>query len=88
MYDYDLAKAVARNSQMHPKVYLPMLKRLRSLPEFVARFEVDIKLERYESALDRLYKSGIETDQMIVMSINYVIVTILRNTYYSDIHAS
>ena len=55
MYDYDLAKAVARNSQMDPKVYLPMLKRLRSLPEFVARFEVDIKLERYESALDHLY---------------------------------
>ena len=75
---------------MDPKVYLTMLKKLRSLPEFVARFEVDIKLERYESALDRLYfdKSGIETDQMIVMSINYVIVTILRNTYYSDIHAS
>jgi elongator complex protein 1 len=65
MYDYDLAKAVARNSQMDPKVYLPMLKRLRSLPEFVARFEVDIKLEKYESALDHLYKSGIGTDQMI-----------------------
>ena len=65
MYDYDLAKAVARNSQMDPKVYLPMLKRLRSLPDFVARFEVDIKLEKYESALTNLYKSGIGTDQIM-----------------------
>ena len=50
---------------MDPKVYLPMLKRLKGLPEFVARFEVDVKLGRYESALHNLYKSGIGTDQSI-----------------------
>ena len=54
MYDFDLARAVARNSQMDPKVYLPLLKRLRSLPESTAKYEVDIRLERFESALTHL----------------------------------
>ena len=59
MYDFELAKAVARHSQMDPKVYLPMLKRWRDeLPECVARFEVDVKLKRYESALRHLVSSG------------------------------
>lgn len=60
MYDFDLAKAVARNSQMDPKVYLPMLKRLISLPEFDAKHEVDVRLKRYESALRHLYKANIK----------------------------
>mmetsp|Transcript_28438 Transcript_28438/g.43626 ORF Transcript_28438/g.43626 Transcript_28438/m.43626 type:complete len:882 (+) Transcript_28438:581-3226(+) len=58
MYDYDLARAVARNSQMDPKVYLPLLKRLKSLPEIYARYEVDLRLKRYELALSNLAKSG------------------------------
>lgn len=64
MYDFDLAKAVARHSQMDPKVYLPMLKRLRELPTSLACFDVDVKLKRFESALRHLVASGIyiETD--------------------------
>lgn len=58
MYDFDLAKAVARHSQMDPKVYLPMLKRWREMPEASARFEVDVKLKRYEFALRHLVASG------------------------------
>lgn len=54
MYDYDLAKAVARNSQMDPKVYLPLLKKLMALPEYMGKYEVDVKLKRYESALTHL----------------------------------
>ena len=42
LYDFDLAKAVARHSQMDPKVYLPMLKRWRELPEDTARYEVKL----------------------------------------------
>lgn len=59
MYDFELAKAVARNSQMDPKIYLPMLKRLRSLPDYEAKFEVDVKLKKFESALSHLYKLGV-----------------------------
>ncbi len=58
MYNFDLAKAVARHSQMDPKVYLPMLKRWREMSEPSARFEVDVKLKRYESALRHLVASG------------------------------
>jgi elongator complex protein 1 len=67
MHDYDLARAVARNSQMDPKMYLPLLKRLRSLPVFYGRYEVDIRLKRYESALANLVESGskeVLTDDM------------------------
>ncbi|KAL9188474.1 hypothetical protein ACHAXT_006852 [Thalassiosira profunda] len=62
MYDFELAKAVARHSQMDPKLYLPMLKRWRELPEATARYEVDVKLKRYESALRHLVASGQEED--------------------------
>jgi elongator complex protein 1 len=57
MYAYDLARAVARNSQMDPKVYLPLLKRLNGLPTFFARYEVDVRLKRHESALNNLFQS-------------------------------
>ena len=57
LYDYDIARAVARNSQMDPKMYLPLLKRYRELPEFYARYEVDMRLQRYERALQNLAKS-------------------------------
>jgi len=60
-YDFDLAKAVGRNSQMDPKVYLTMLKRLKGMPEFFAKYEVDVKLKRYESALIHLFKAGGES---------------------------
>ena len=43
---------------MDPKVYLPMLKRWRELPEATARYEVDVKLKRYESALRHLVAAG------------------------------
>jgi len=64
MYDFDLAKAVARHSQMDPKGYLPMLKRLRELPFSLACFDVDVKLKRFESALRHLVASSAynETD--------------------------
>lgn len=57
MYDYDLARAVARNSQMDPKVYLPLLKRLKTLPTYYARYEVDIRLKRFDLALKNLFES-------------------------------
>jgi elongator complex protein 1 len=58
MYDYEMARAVARNSQMDPKTYLPLLRRYMELPSFFAKYEVDIKLERYDAALRNLAASG------------------------------
>ena len=57
LYDYDMARAVARNSQMDPKVYLPLLQQYRSLPICFARYQVDVKLKRFESALRNLHDS-------------------------------
>mmetsp|Transcript_12530 Transcript_12530/g.18394 ORF Transcript_12530/g.18394 Transcript_12530/m.18394 type:complete len:1016 (+) Transcript_12530:1090-4137(+) len=64
MYDYELARAVARNSQMDPKVYLPLLKRLKILPNFFAKYEVDVDLKRYESALSNLYQSCLHEENL------------------------
>jgi len=64
MYDYELARAIARNSQMDPKVYLPLLKRLKKLPDFFAKYEVDIHLKRYELALSNLHQSCVRAESL------------------------
>jgi elongator complex protein 1 len=56
-YDYDMARAVARNSQLDPKKYLPLLKHFKELPTYFGRYEVDIHLKKYDSALRNLSKS-------------------------------
>ena len=56
-YDFDMARAVARNSQMDPKVYLPLLKRYNELPLYYARYEVDMRLKKYDTALRHLAQS-------------------------------
>mmetsp|Transcript_9680 Transcript_9680/g.20514 ORF Transcript_9680/g.20514 Transcript_9680/m.20514 type:complete len:584 (+) Transcript_9680:1065-2816(+) len=58
MYDFEIARAVARNSQMDPKIYLPMLKRFNTLPMFFSRYEVDLRLKRFDLALKHLYESN------------------------------
>ena len=64
MYDFEIARAVARNSQMDPKVYLPLLKRFNSLPTFFSRYEVDIRLKRYDVALKNLYESNAKNEDL------------------------
>lgn len=64
LYDFDLARAVARNSQMDPKVYLPMLKRYRELPHFYSRYEVDLRLHRHDSALHHLAQSYLRGERL------------------------
>lgn len=56
-YDFDMARAIARNSQMDPKVYLPLLKRYNELPFYYSRYEVDLRLKKYEAALRHLAQS-------------------------------
>ncbi|GKY92334.1 hypothetical protein MPSEU_000204500 [Mayamaea pseudoterrestris] len=60
MYNFDMARAIARNSQMDPKEYLPLLKRYNELPKHYAKFEVDFRLQRYEQALKSLSISAAE----------------------------
>ena len=64
-YDYDMARAVARNSQMDPKFYLVLLKRYRELPQYYARYEVDMRLQRYAEALRNLSKSHSSEESLV-----------------------
>jgi len=57
MYELDLARAVARNSQMDPKMYLPLLKQYREFPQFYSCYEIDMRLKRYPEALRNMVKS-------------------------------
>ncbi|KAL7555348.1 hypothetical protein ACA910_007078, partial [Epithemia clementina (nom. ined.)] len=58
MYNIDLARAVARNSQMDPKEYIPLLERFRALPRFYSRYEIDLRLKRFPQALRNLVESS------------------------------
>ena len=64
MYDFEIARAVARNSQMDPKIYLPLLKRFNTLPAFFSRYEVDMRLKRFELALKNLYESNAQNEDL------------------------
>ena len=63
MYNLELARAVARNSQMDPKEYLPLLERLRNLPPAYAKHEIDMRLERYPNALRNLVESANQEEE-------------------------
>jgi len=64
MYDFEIARAVARNSQMDPKIYLPLLKRFNTLPTFFARYEVDMRLKRFDMALKDLHQSNANEEDL------------------------
>lgn len=63
MYDYEFAKAVARNSQMDPKVYIPLLKSYMEYPPHYSKYQVDVRLKRYESALTHLVEHYLHQQQ-------------------------
>ena len=62
MYDYDLVRAVARQSQKDPREYLPYLERLQSLPPWRARWEIDLQLGRHVKALGHVAEQQEEED--------------------------
>ncbi|KAL3626817.1 Elongator complex protein 1 [Castilleja foliolosa] len=58
LYDLNLAAIVALNSQKDPKEFLPLLQKLECMPAHVMQYNIDIKLERYESALRHIVSAG------------------------------
>ncbi|KAG0484108.1 hypothetical protein HPP92_012192 [Vanilla planifolia] len=58
LYDLSLAAIVALNSQKDPKEFLPYLKELEILPPGIMRYTIDLRLQRYESALNHLFLAG------------------------------
>lgn len=59
-YDLDLALLVAKSSRMDPADYSRELRDLRGMEEFMLRYTIDLKLERYDSALRHLHACGAE----------------------------
>ncbi|KAK8969377.1 Elongator complex protein 1 [Platanthera guangdongensis] len=58
LYDLNLAAIVALNSQKDPKEFLPYLKELKNLPPAIMRYTIDLRLQRYESALKHMFSAG------------------------------
>lgn len=55
LYDFQLAKSIARNSQMDPRVYMVEIEKLSAMDELSARYTVDVSLSRWEKALVSLH---------------------------------
>ncbi|KAL0350693.1 UNVERIFIED_CONTAM: Elongator complex protein 1 [Sesamum radiatum] len=58
LYDLNLAAIVALNSQRDPKEFLPLLQELEHMPTLLMQYNIDLKLQRYESALRHIVSAG------------------------------
>uniref|UniRef100_A0A7N0TLN7 Elongator complex protein 1 n=1 Tax=Kalanchoe fedtschenkoi TaxID=63787 RepID=A0A7N0TLN7_KALFE len=58
LYDLNLAAIVALNSQRDPKEFLPYLEELQQMPGALMRYNIDLKLQRYEKALNHIVSAG------------------------------
>lgn len=58
LYDLNLAAIVALNSQRDPKEFLPYLQELERMPEPLMHFKIDLKLQRFDSALMNIVSAG------------------------------
>ncbi|KAL5710956.1 Elongator complex protein 1 [Ranunculus cassubicifolius] len=58
LYDLNLAAIVALNSQKDPKEFLPYLQSLERMPPVIMQYTIDLKLQKYESALNNLFLGG------------------------------
>lgn len=58
LYDLNLAAIVALNSQKDPKEFLPLLEELEKMPMLFMKYNIDLKLRRYESALRHIFSAG------------------------------
>ncbi|KAL8518812.1 hypothetical protein ACS0TY_009965 [Phlomoides rotata] len=58
LYDLNLAAIVALNSQKDPKEFLPFLQELECMPTILMQYNIDLKLQRHESALRHIISAG------------------------------
>ena len=66
-YDFKLARSVATGSQMDPKVYLMELGDLEALEDARGKYEVDVRLKRWEKAVRHLKEAGGEVEEIVKM---------------------
>ncbi|KAJ8542217.1 hypothetical protein K7X08_017083 [Anisodus acutangulus] len=72
LYDLNLAAIVALNSQKDPKEFLPYLQELENMPIVLMRYNIDLRLQRFEVALQHIVSAGDAyfEDSMILMKKN------------------
>ncbi|XVE99535.1 hypothetical protein REPUB_Repub03eG0207400 [Reevesia pubescens] len=58
LYDLNLAAIVALNSQRDPKEFLPFLQELEGMPILLMRYNIDLRLHRFEKALKHIVSTG------------------------------
>ncbi|KAM7271630.1 hypothetical protein ACFE04_030844 [Oxalis oulophora] len=58
LYDLNLAAIVALNSQRDPKEFLPFLQELERMPAGIMRYNIDLRLQRFEKALKHIVSAG------------------------------
>ncbi|KAJ7971300.1 Elongator complex protein 1 [Quillaja saponaria] len=58
LYDLHLAAIVALNAQRDPKEFLPFLQELERMPDFLMRYNIDLRLLRFEKALRHIISAG------------------------------
>ncbi|KAF2296019.1 hypothetical protein GH714_035698 [Hevea brasiliensis] len=58
LYDLHLAAIVALNSQRDPKEFLPYLQELECMPRLIMRYNIDLRLHRFENALKHIISAG------------------------------
>ncbi|OMO96938.1 IKI3 family protein [Corchorus olitorius] len=58
LYDLNLAAIVALNSQRDPKEFLPFLQELERMPALLMRYNIDLRLHRFEKALKHIVSAG------------------------------
>ncbi|XP_009599790.1 elongator complex protein 1 isoform X1 [Nicotiana tomentosiformis] len=58
LYDLNLAAIVALNSQKDPKEFLPYLQELENLPIVLMQYNIDLRLQRFETALQHIVSAG------------------------------
>lgn len=58
LYDLKLAAMVALNSQKDPKEFLPLLQDLEQMPHLLMKYNIDLKLQRFENALRHIILAG------------------------------
>ncbi|MBA0841611.1 hypothetical protein Goarm_004095, partial [Gossypium armourianum] len=58
LYDLNLAAIVALNSQRDPKEFLPFLQELERMPDLLMRYNIDLRLHRFEKALKHIVSAG------------------------------
>lgn len=58
MYDLALTAFVGESSQMDPAEYSQELHKLRTMPENEKRYSIDMRLKRFDKALQHLFECG------------------------------